>query len=435
MITKKPSIIAWMASLCAICLFEPLAAHAQVPPPDSAPAPAPTTITPAPEPAMATPVPEPMAPEPEPMMAPAPEPMAPPPTVMVEEVEPPPPPVDVDASTKPISINAWGRVGFVLQGLQDPKKLDHLSTDGDLELHFDGQATNEIGITGNVAGVFATGNTSGSITILDLILRLDIVEPFHIWIGRMLVPSDRANFSGTWFEAPWNYPGTWALPIGFAGPREGPYGRNDGATIWGQALGGMFKYYVGAFELDNGGKPLWTGRLNLSLINPEPGYYHSSTYYGGKDLLAIGIGAQYKKDGSAFVPPPTSAMPMPTATMVDDYALFNADVLFEKNLQSAGVLDLEGAFYKYFGDYETFKFSYLLLASWLTPEKVGPGKLQPLVRFQSAKTQTDLTSSSIEAQVGYVIADYNARLALGYQYTKTGPTKTNAIYLGMQVLK
>jgi hypothetical protein len=198
----------------------------------------------------------------------------------------------------------------------------------------------------------------------------------------------------------------------------------------------LFKYYASAFDLWNPAlKPLWSGRLNLSLINPEPGYYHSSTYYG-KDILAIGVGVQAQKDGSQFTP--MGAM----APMVDDYQLFNADVLFEKNLDTAGVLDLEGAFYKYFGDYEPFDFSYLLLASWLTPEPVGPGKIQPLVRFQQGKVSDligDGSDTSVEIQVGYVIAEYAARLALGYQFTSTtaepDDVKAHAIYLGAQILK
>ena len=282
-----------------------------------------------------------------------------------------------------------------------------------------------------------SGDIQGTVQILDLIARFDIVDAFHVWAGRMLVPSDRANFSGTWFEAPWYYPGTFAIaqrgfPAGFMGPREGPYGRNDGLTVWGQAQGGLFKYYASAFDLWNpASKPLWSGRLNLSLLNPEPGYYHSSTYYG-TDILAIGIGGQLQKNGSISTPPMGSMAP----AMTDDAALFNADILFEKNLHEAGVLDLEGAFYKYIGDFEAYKYSYLALASWLTPDKVGPGKLQPLIRFQSGKFKaTDETDSSIEAQVGYVIAAYDARLALGYQYTKVAGVKGNGIYLGAQVLK
>jgi hypothetical protein len=425
---------------CAAIGMRSSIANAQPAPAPAAPAPAVESAPAAPPPAAPT--------TPAPAMAPAPEPMpaAPPPVV-----EPLPPPVDAatpppaeeppaDAAPAPLAIHLWGRIGTRLQNPAKPKKLDHLSMDGDIELHFDGNVTKEIGITGNIAALFpdglrvdatdAMGNTStttpfftdGHLAILDLIARFDIIDAFHIWAGRMLVPSDRANFSGTWFEAPWYYPGIYS-PHGFIGPRQGNYGRNDGVTAWGQAEGGLFKYYASAFDLTDPGKPLWSGRLNLSLLNPEPGYYHSSTYYG-KDILAIGVGGQFKKNGDV------------SGSMVDDYSLFNADILFEKDLKGSGVLDLEGAFYKYVGDFEPFEFSYMLLASYLIPGRVGPGQIQPLVRWQSAKANaTDKMDNSLEVQIGYPIAAYDARLALGYQYTNNSGVKGNGIYLGAQILK
>ena len=203
--------------------------------------------------------------------------------------------------------------------------------------------------------------------------------------------------------------------------------RDDGLTVWGQIQGGLFKYYASAFDLYNStGSPLWSGRLNLSLLNPEPGYYHSSTYYGAKDIFAIAIGGQLQKDGST------------DGTDTDDYAEFNADVLFEKDLSGSGVITIEGAFYKYIGDFEKLNFSYLGLVSYLTPEKVGPGKIQPLFRLQGSKQTDDAggeSGTSIDVQLGYVIADYAARLALGYQYSKLGDAKANQIYLGAQFLK
>ena len=327
----------------------------------------------------------------------------------------------VDATKAPITVNAWARVGMVLQGISDPEKLDHLTESGDLELHTDGQITDEIGLTGNIVGSFSPSDGNGTVELLDVIGRFDITDPFHVWVGRMLVPSDRANFSGAWFASPWFYPGLLG-----SGPHQGPHGRNDGMTVWGQAEGGLFKYYVSAFDLhDTAKKPLWSGRLNLSLLNPEPGYYHSSTYYGAKDILAIGVAGQLQNDGSVD---PAGMAP------VDDYAEFNADVLFEKNLSGSGTLTLEGAFYKYVGDND-LKLSWLVLASYLTPEKVGPGKLQPLIRLQQAKPQVGDAQLSFEGQLGYVIADYAARLALGYKYTKQGPAKGNAIFLGAQFQK
>lgn len=371
----------------------------------------------------------------------------PPPSV--EPPPAPPPAVAEDPTKKAITVNAWARVGARLQGLSDPKKLDHLGLDGVFELHTDGAITDSIGVTANLTASFGGGGSvmNGDAALLDLIGRFDICDPFHIWVGRMLVPSDRANFSGDWFASPWYYAGTFALAGGgpWGGPEEGPNGRNDGVTVWGQFGGGLFKYYLSAFDLqDRNEKPLWSGRLNLSLINPEPGYYHSSTYYGTKDIFAIGIGAQVKKDGSIGGPSmPVDPMSPP---VTDDYSELNVDVLFEKNLGGAGVFTAEGAFYKYEGDFN-LDYSWLGLVSYLTPDKIGPGKIQPLVRVQQLKPKgstaaavpASLRSSdaytSIEAQIGYVIADYSARLALGFQHTDLQGTAGNALYLGAQFLK
>lgn len=434
--------------------------------PAPAPAPAPVTTAAPPAAPAPAPLPPPPAAPPEAAPAPAPEPAAPMPEMHTHEshleamgreepmAEPgaapaaeEPAPEAHDPSKNPISVGAWGRTGLRLQGPTDPEDLKHLRLDETtLEVHFDGNATPEIGLTGNIVGAIGPTDPNGSVELLDVIARFDIDDAFHVWGGRMLVPSDRANFSGAWFAAPWYYPGTFEFTAGgngqFIGPQsQGANGRNDGLTVWGQAEGGLFKYYAGAFDLwDPTSKPWWTGRLNLSLINPEPGYYHSSTYYGGKDLLAIGIAGAFKKDGGSFTP---TTGPDAGVTLIDDAATFNADVLFEKNLQEGGVLDLEGAFYLYPGDYDVFKHSYLFVASWMTADKVGPGKIQPLVRFQQAKVRgrepgsDDSTDTSIELQLGYPIAEYGARLALGYQYTKFGgpDTKGNAIYLGAQILK
>jgi hypothetical protein len=150
---------------------------------------------------------------------------------------------------------------------------------------------------------------------------------------------------------------------------------------------------------------------------------------------------QAQKDGS-FVDADMDATPddidMDGAPDVDDYVGFNADVLFEKDLKGSGVLDIEGAFYKYSGDGEPLKLSWLGLVSYLTPNKVGPGKIQPLVRVQGSSLEPSGSATAVDLQVGYVIADYAARLALGYEFAKVGSglnNKNNMIYLGAQLFK
>jgi hypothetical protein len=239
----------------------------------------------------------------------------------------------------------------------------------------------------------------------------------------MLVPSDRSNFSGVWFASPWYYPGLYVPFAPPVGPRQGPNGRNDGVTLWGQAEGGMFKYYASAFNLhDPSANPLLSGRLNLSLLSPEPGYYHSSTYLGDKEILAIAIAGQYSKDGS------------PGATEPDDYSEFNADILYEKPLD-AGTLTLEAAFYKYMGDGESIDYSYFGVISWLTKDKIGWGQIQPLVRLQQAKPVSGDSWMMLDAQLGYFVSAYAARFALGFQRSDVLGQDGNAIYAGVQLMK
>jgi hypothetical protein len=418
--------------LCAAALTLAQRAEAQdapAAPPPAAAAPTDAAVPPpAPAPESATPA------EAAPVVAPTPTVTEPPPPVEAPPAEEPPP---APEQPGPLTIGAWLHTGTMMRSYKNPEKLDRLSQDGEVDIVMSAQLTKGFGITTNFAAVWGPtlttdedgvttfgGNIAGSLAIMDAHAKIGIDDAFNIWVGRMLVPSDRSNFSGYWFAAPWTYPGKYDYFGAPVGPRQGPFGRNDGVTLWGQVAGGMFKYYAGAYDLHNGdGTALMSGRLNLSLINPEPGYYHSSTYYGGKDLLAIGIGGQYQKDGSGGT---------------DDYSELNADVLFEKNFGSGGVLDLEGAFYKYMGDAEAIDYSYMLVASWLTPEPIGVGKLQPLIRLQQAK-RTDTTVAPEETdmlldfQLGYVVADYATRFALVYQRSKYLTVDGNAITLGIQV--
>jgi hypothetical protein len=345
-------------------------------------------------------------------------------------------PAPADESAKPLDVAVWGRLGNNI-ATPDGGDADAFA-DAEVNLLLGGRIHKYVGWQADFVATYGPADgqkvdgARSTAAILDLIGKFELHDTFNVWFGRMLVPSDRSNFSGAWFMAPWTYPGlfTGGAPIG---PRQGPFGRNDGATVWGQFGGGLLKYYASVFDLTAGPgtSPLYSSRINLALLNPEPGYYHSSTYYGGKDILAVGLSAQYKKDGSTGVDPATMMALAP-----DDYTGFSADVLFEKNLGGAGTIDLEGTFYSFNGDNEAFDWSYYALASYLLPTEIGIGRLQPLVRFQQAKPAAGGDNANIiTAQVGYAIKEYAARLALGYERLDNGPTKTDTVFLGIQLQK
>lgn len=261
----------------------------------------------------------------------------------------------------------------------------------------------------------------GRIHVLDAIAQFEPTELFNVWMGRFLPPSDRANLSGPYYQNAWNYPGTVnGYPSIYAG-------RADGAALWGQVGGGRFKYQTGIFTLNSStpaSQAIYAGRLVFNFLDPEPGYYNASTYYGAKDVLALGGTLQYKK-----TPDPT----------VGDRKLlgFNLDLLFEKKIANADVVTLEGAYYDFDEGNVAGRqgWSAYGLASWLFSAKAGPGRLQPMVRYQHAvPTGGGNSTRTIDGGINYILEGHNARAGLVVQNTTpgTGPSSTG-IQLGIQI--
>jgi hypothetical protein len=333
----------------------------------------------------------------------------------------------------PLDISVWGRLG---NNVATAVGNTDAFVDAEVNLMLSGKVLPYLSWQADFVATYGPGNfgagadPTGGAHILDLIAKFDLADGFNVWFGRMLVPSDRSNVSGTWFMSPWHYPGGYipgAVPVG---PRAGDFGRSDGVTAWGQLDGGVIKYYAGVYDLGQPAEsPLYTGRINLSLWNPEPGYYHSSTYYGGKDVAALGASAQYKKNGS--LPPPTA--PMELMLSPDTFTGFSVDFLIERTFSGKGTIDLEGAAYFFSGAHELIDFHAYGLVSYLVPQPIGWGKLQPLVRVQQATPKgTSDRWTIFDAQLGYAMQEYAARLALGYQRISAGSTN-DLLFLGIQI--
>ena len=380
---------------------------------------------------------------PAPATAPLPEPLLP--TSVLEvpaplPAPPPPSPAAPPASAGPLKLleaDVGTRLGLRVQNPYKPDKLNDLGADGQVQVLLSGQATRHILWQADFVGTFGTVDannnydTTGSAAVLDLIGRFELHDAFNLWVGRMLVPADRSGLSTEWSMSPWLFPGQFMAGQKPAGVLQGPHGRSDGATLWGQFGGGTFKYYAGAFNLaDPKLSPLYSGRISLSLLNPEPGYRNASTYYGSKDVLALGVGFQHQRNASQEIDFTTNQALQVWA----DFTELNVDLFFEKNLGAAGVLDLEGAFYKIWGSYTPESLSYFVLASYLLPIDVGAGKFQLLFRLQQAHDrETDDTDALADAQLGYIVDGLRARVALDYQYSKVMGQTGNAILVGLQL--
>ncbi|MEO2136262.1 MAG: porin [bacterium] len=294
-----------------------------------------------------------------------------------------------------------------------------------LRLYGSGSLNDYISFEGNVDA------TEDDVKLLDAVVKVKLNDLFEVWGGRFLPPSDRSNLSGPYFLNAWTFPIAQKYPAIFAG-------RDNGVAVWGQTGGGAFKYQVGAFEGSQGvnndeDNPLFAGRLTLNLWDPEPGYYNSSTYYGSKDVLAIGLVAMSQSDGAGDG----------ISGGTGDFNGWNIDVLAEKNLEM-GVATLEGAFYDYDSDGATGGTAegdgFFVLASWLCPEtsSIGPleGKWQPMFRWQEYENEADTDATELwELGVNYIMDGHNSRMSLVFGEEDPAGTgdSFNSVRLGMQI--
>jgi hypothetical protein len=265
------------------------------------------------------------------------------------------------------------------------------------------------------------------------------MDEFHVWLGRMLTPTDRSNFSGAWFMAPWNYSGVLE---GYYGPRgTEEVGREVGGTVWGDIGKGKFKYYAMVGDLDNnvgpgggfqGQSPLFALRAQYAVIGAEPGFYGSSTYYGGQDIVAIGAAFQYQKDfalAGGVDPMTGDALP----DLADNHVGFNADILAEFKT-GAGTPGIEAAYYHQTGDTRLLDDFFYVVPGFTTTEILpANGKLNATVRFQYATVGKDSPLErkvwAIEPSVAYLFKDYFAKLQLTYTYMKANFDDDSAMVL------
>jgi hypothetical protein len=257
---------------------------------------------------------------------------------------------------------------------------------------------------------------SGDIMVLDAVVKYEPTPYFNVWMGRHLVPSDRSNLSGPYFLNAFDYPGLVSRYPGiFAG-------RDNGVSVNGEVGGGRFKWAGGLYEgMGSVGATdtlLVAGRVVANFLDPESGYYNSSTYYGEKDVLALGFAVQHQGDVVIVAGSPES------------FTGWNVDLLFEKSLSDAGVVSLEGAFYDYdFNGAAGDGSAFMGEGAYLFDKEIGIGKIQPFVRYQDFRE-----TSVLDTGVNYIIRGHSARLHFTYGRFDPGfgTSKSNQFTFGTQ---
>jgi hypothetical protein len=324
-----------------------------------------------------------------------------------------------DSTLPPISIGAGIRTSFVHTDPPVGQTVDDFNLDN-IRLYVNGSVTDQIKFTFNTEYQGSPPGGTNSVQVMDAIARFEMSDMFNVWAGRFLPPSDRANLYGAFYANNWNF---------LADGVQDNYpctavGRDNGVAYWGQF--GIVKIQAGAFDgpaLSGCGTPgrksvLGAVRVTLDFLDPEPGYYLNGTYYGDKDILAVGLAGQTEAGKKGY----------------------SADLLFEKKLGAAGAVTFESEYNKdqHLTADVNDSHGYFLLASYLTPMEIGIGKLQPLVRyakktFKSA-TLPDTDLKTTEVDFNYIIKQFNARISLFYLDQKLNSSGKTKIYgLGVQL--
>lgn len=331
----------------------------------------------------------------------------------------------------PISIGAGLRTSFTHTDASEGDNGSNTFSLDSARLYVNGSVLPDIKFTFDTEYTGSPPGGKNTVNVLDAIARFEFNDQLNIWAGRFLEPSDRSNLYGPYYANDWKVY-TDGVQDGYPGIIDG---RDNGVAYWGQF--GILKVSAGVFDLASAtGLPaekdevITAGRLQLDFWDPEPGYYLNGTYYGEKDILAVGVAGQTAAEKHAFT----------------------GDLLVEKRLPgSAGTVSFESEYARYdkLGGYGGVDGTYAdsngwyALASYLFPQQVGIGKFQLLGKYGRAKFDdssdaadvSDYAQRTAEFELNYVIKTFNARASLFYEgtYLESGLPDTRQIGLGLQL--
>ena len=260
-----------------------------------------------------------------------------------------------------------------------------------IRLYINGNVTDTIKLMFNTE----YDQSTNKVGILDAVARFEFSPELNIWAGRFLPPSDRANLYGPYYAHEW--------AVYTDGVQDGyPFvfqGRDNGVVYWG-TFAKKIKVSAGAFDgrtADGIPKVIGAARVQVDFWDAEDGYYLNGTYYGDKNILAIGGATQFQ----------------------DGHTASTVDFLLEKKLPNGGAFSIESEYSNYnrLGGYDP---AYAKsqgaygLGSYLFPKKIGIGKIELLGKYAKADfthgTGASYNQKTTEVNINYVIKQFNARV-------------------------
>ncbi|UCG81128.1 MAG: porin [Desulfobacterales bacterium] len=249
----------------------------------------------------------------------------------------------------------------------------------------------------------------------DLWITLNFDKAFMVQMGRMYVPLTR-NYGTTSTSSMM----TTDLPFLQGGSRGGIFyasktGRDDGVTLWGNPMDGLLQYRLmiseGVEGEDNPDDNLrFAGRVAVSLLEPETGWFNKGTYLGKKKVLSLGLGFDRQDD----IDPGTPLVPGDD----DDNQAWTVDVFYDHPVGD-GAVTAEAAYIDI--EHCTTNQGLTSLAKgddaknwYISGGYLFPNHLQPYVRYETVDVDHKYETDFWSVGLNYFMKGHKCKISADY---------------------
>lgn len=294
-------------------------------------------------------------------------------------------------------------------------------------LLFAGQANDLIGFYAQLeaGNDDKLGNADKSIFYRDAYLTADFSDGLRFIVGRFKNTFTRENLEAC--LEPLTIDRSEVLAYAPFGAQGGT--RDTGVAVWGNLADAKVQYRLMVADGRQGDEvpeksPRVTGRVHVTLFDPETNYGYQASYLGTRKVLTFGAGYDYQGK--------VAYGNFPARTDIKDYKAWTVDAYLEYPTPS-GTFTLSGAYMNYDTGNAINQTpdpslpvtsnlkGYYLKGGYLLPQKVGPGRVQPYFRYE--KSDYSAASGFFDqewrgAGVNYYLDGQNLRLSLEYTNVK-----------------
>jgi len=185
----------------------------------------------------------------------------------------------------------------------------------------------------NVLPFGVSDGDDGDFQMLDAVLRFKLNDAFNLWVGKFKYSFTRENLEAC--EMPLTLDRSTMIRAPFVSTRD------KGVALWGNLFDDKFQYRLDVMNGRNDSasspesNPRITGRVHVSLLDPENGYGYRGTYLGKKKVLTFGAAYQ------------TEAAVAYAGSKEVDYSAWTVDAFAEYPIEDVGTFTLSGAYVKY----------------------------------------------------------------------------------------